>query len=272
MLTLRRSAWIRWLPPIDSASPSPVIDPDRQVGPGRRQAGRDRRGAAVDRVHAVAVDVVRQPGRAADPGDDHDVLPRHLQRRQERLERGEDRVVTAAGAPADFLVGLEVLGRQAASRAGRACSDAEPMAVVALGHVRHVRSLPQSRSRARPPGTAGPGPGCRRSTSHQVLAAQQQGELAQVDLRHQHLVVAPQHLAEVGRERVEVAQVGLGDLVPRLARAADRRPDRAVGRRPSRARGPCASPSGSSTSRSGTAMPSIFAWRARTIRSWLSGS
>ena len=23
-LTLRRSAWIRWLPPIDSASPSPV--------------------------------------------------------------------------------------------------------------------------------------------------------------------------------------------------------------------------------------------------------
>ena len=24
MLTLRRSAWIRWLPPIDSASPSPV--------------------------------------------------------------------------------------------------------------------------------------------------------------------------------------------------------------------------------------------------------
>ncbi len=24
MLTLRRSAWMRWLPPIDSASPSPV--------------------------------------------------------------------------------------------------------------------------------------------------------------------------------------------------------------------------------------------------------
>ena len=25
MFTLRRSAWIRWLPPMDSASPSPVI-------------------------------------------------------------------------------------------------------------------------------------------------------------------------------------------------------------------------------------------------------
>ena len=25
MLTLRRSAWIRWLPPIDSESPSPVM-------------------------------------------------------------------------------------------------------------------------------------------------------------------------------------------------------------------------------------------------------
>ena len=24
MFTLRRSAWIRWLPPMDSASPSPV--------------------------------------------------------------------------------------------------------------------------------------------------------------------------------------------------------------------------------------------------------
>jgi hypothetical protein len=25
MFTFRRSAWIRWLPPMDSASPSPVI-------------------------------------------------------------------------------------------------------------------------------------------------------------------------------------------------------------------------------------------------------
>jgi hypothetical protein len=32
MLTLRRSAWIRWLPPIDSASPSPVMThTDRSV-------------------------------------------------------------------------------------------------------------------------------------------------------------------------------------------------------------------------------------------------
>ena len=33
-----------------------------------------------------------------------------------------------------------------------------------------------------------------------------------------------------------------------------------------------ASPVGSSTSRSGTEMPSIFAWRSRTIRSWFFGS
>src|SRR5262249_44029684 len=90
----------------------PGDHPYRQVRAGGRQPGRDRGGAAVDRVHAVAVHVVRQPGGAADAGDDDEVLPRHLQFRQERLERGQDGGVAAPGAPAHFLVGLEVLGGQ----------------------------------------------------------------------------------------------------------------------------------------------------------------
>ena len=32
MFTLRRSAWIRWLPPIDRASPSPVITQTSRSG------------------------------------------------------------------------------------------------------------------------------------------------------------------------------------------------------------------------------------------------
>ena len=37
---------------------------------------------------------------------------RDAQLRHEALHRGQDRVVPAAGAPADLLVGLEVLGGQ----------------------------------------------------------------------------------------------------------------------------------------------------------------
>ena len=84
-------------------------DPDRQVGAGGRQAGRDRRRAAVDRVHAVGVEVVREARRAADARDEHDVLASQAERRQEALHGGEDDVVAAAGAPAHLLVGREVL-------------------------------------------------------------------------------------------------------------------------------------------------------------------
>src|ERR1044071_1216318 len=45
----------------------------------------------------------------------------------------------------------------------------------------------------------------------QEPAAQHERELAEVDLGDQHLVVAAEHLAEVGRERRQVAEVGLGD-------------------------------------------------------------
>src|SRR5699024_11248200 len=45
----------------------------------------------------------------------------------------------------------------------------------------------------------------------QEPATQKQRELAQVDFRDHHPVVAPEHFAQVLRERVEVAQVCLGD-------------------------------------------------------------
>ena len=66
----------------------------------------------------------------------------------------------------------------------------------------------------------------------EVFAAQQQGELAQVHLGDQHAPVAAQHVAEVGRQRVEVAQVRRGDLVAQLAHPAGTGADRPVGRAP----------------------------------------
>ena len=62
----------------------------------------------MDRVHAVGVEVVREAARAADAGDEDDVLALEAELGQEGLHRGEDDVVAAAGAPAHLLVGGEV--------------------------------------------------------------------------------------------------------------------------------------------------------------------
>ena len=108
----------------------------------------------------------------------------------------------------------------------------------------------------------------------EVLAAQQQGELAEVHLGHEHLVVALEDLAEVLRERVEVAQVDLGDVVAGLADPAAAGADRAVRRAPADHQDLAPRRDGSSTSSGGSesAIRSTLAWRVRTMRSWLAGS
>ena len=83
--------------------------PHVELGARDLEARRDRRRAAVDRVEAVRVHVVREPARAADAADEHGVLALDAELRERALDRREDRVVTAARAPADVLVGLEVL-------------------------------------------------------------------------------------------------------------------------------------------------------------------
>ena len=112
MSTLRRRAWIRWLPPIDRPSPSPVTTQTCRSGLASLQPGGERRGAAVDRVEAVGVHVVREAAGAADAGDEHHLLAGHAEGGEDLLHLGQDRVVAAAGAPADFLVGGEVLRGQ----------------------------------------------------------------------------------------------------------------------------------------------------------------
>ena len=84
-------------------------DPHREVLARGGDAGRDRRGAPVDRVHAVGVEVVREAAGAADAGDEDDVLPAQAELGQEALDGLEHGVVAAARAPADLLVAGEVL-------------------------------------------------------------------------------------------------------------------------------------------------------------------
>ncbi len=82
--------------------------PHRQVGAGGCDPGGDGRGPAVDRVHPVGADVVGEPRSAADPGHEYELLPGTANAGEELLDRGEDRVVAAAGAPPNLLIGLEV--------------------------------------------------------------------------------------------------------------------------------------------------------------------
>src|SRR5207342_993729 len=63
----------------------------------------------VDRVQAVGVHVVRQPGGAPDARHEHHLLGLDVELGQQELDGGEDAVVTAPRTPADLLVGLEVL-------------------------------------------------------------------------------------------------------------------------------------------------------------------
>jgi len=81
----------------------PRSPPHVEIGACHREAGRDRRRAAVNRVNAVGVHVVREAGRAADPRDEHVFSRRTPSSGSKQLHRGQDAVVPATRAPADFL-------------------------------------------------------------------------------------------------------------------------------------------------------------------------
>jgi len=83
--------------------------PDRQIRTGGGQASRDRRCASVDAVNTVGIHVIGEARRTSDSGDEDDVLALETHFRHEALDGGEDGVVAAAGTPANFLVGLEIL-------------------------------------------------------------------------------------------------------------------------------------------------------------------
>src|SRR3990172_765844 len=82
--------------------------PNREVRPGCDDAACYGGSAPVDRVESVRVHVVGKAGRAADTGDEDDVVSLYPHTRHKILHGGEDRVVAATGAPTDLLIGLEI--------------------------------------------------------------------------------------------------------------------------------------------------------------------
>ena len=88
------------------------------------------------------------------------------------------------------------------------------------------------------------------------------------------LAVAAEHLAEVGRERVEVDEVGVGHLQAPGPHPADAGGDGPVGRAPAEHQhlGVAGLVVDLDAAGCRAAMPAILAARSRTIRSWLAGS
>src|SRR2546427_2935678 len=66
----------------------------------------------------------------------------------------------------------------------------------------------------------------------QELGPDQHQQLAEVDLRDEHLAVASKDLLGVRWERVEMAEVGVGNATALGLESLDRAPDRPVGRAP----------------------------------------
>src|ERR1700675_1435355 len=83
--------------------------PNFQVGANGFETGRHCRRAAMNRVEAIRVHIVRKTAGTADSGDDDKIFLLDPEFRENCLYRGENRIVSAAGAPAHFLVGLTIL-------------------------------------------------------------------------------------------------------------------------------------------------------------------
>src|SRR6267378_5760622 len=79
-------------------------DPHVELGIGELDSSGDGRRPPVDRVESVRRQVIREPGRAADPRNEHGALAPRAQLRQGLLDGLEDRVVPAAWTPPDLLV------------------------------------------------------------------------------------------------------------------------------------------------------------------------
>ena len=83
-------------------------DPDFEVRVGQLDARGHGGRAPVNRVKAERIHVVREAAGAADARNHHEFFARDAQLRKYGLHRGQNGVVAATGAPADFLIGLKI--------------------------------------------------------------------------------------------------------------------------------------------------------------------
>src|SRR6058998_3294846 len=127
----------------------PRHDEHLEIRARQPQPGGDSRRAAVDRMEPVGVHVVREAARAADPRDEDDVLLRDAEVGHRLLHRGEDRVVSAPGAPPDVLIGLEVFLRVPGRFLRRGTARAHALLSTSWLMASRISSLASGRPRTR---------------------------------------------------------------------------------------------------------------------------
>ena len=178
-------------------------DEHQQLGVRELDPLRDRQRPAVHAVEAVGGGVARDPARAADPGDERDLVRRAADGGERPVDRLDDAEVAAARAPDRLQVALVVLGLV---RLDRGHADAA-----------HARSLiPPARLRpSRVPAARAP---ARAAAPRSLPAGSGPTRSGQ---RHD----PPRHVHEHAQQAVELALVRLLDDEPALDAAEELRVD-----------------------------------------------
>src|SRR3546814_7598462 len=73
---------------------------------------RERRRTAVNRMEAIGFHIIGKARRAADAADEHGIFGRGADLGHRALDRLQDRIIAAAGTPADFLICFPILDRK----------------------------------------------------------------------------------------------------------------------------------------------------------------
>ena len=84
-------------------------DPNTQVGTSGFQSACYCCRTAMNAMHAIGIHVVREAAATADTGNDRDIFPGDAKRGHDLLHLRQDGVISAAGAPAYFLVSYKIL-------------------------------------------------------------------------------------------------------------------------------------------------------------------
>ena len=78
---------------------------DVEIGPGQADPGSERDGAAVDVVHAVAVDEIRKARRTTDPGEGDDLFVIELAFLEDLVKGSQNRKVSTTRTPGRVIGG-----------------------------------------------------------------------------------------------------------------------------------------------------------------------
>ena len=109
-----RAVWVKWLPPMEKASPSPPNTNTCRSGRRKRNAAGEGQRAAVDVMRAVGLHEIRKPAGAADAGDGGDLLVPELALLDQLEVKRQHGEIAAAGTPGGMVGGDFLLGQRLA--------------------------------------------------------------------------------------------------------------------------------------------------------------